>query len=193
MKIPKIEYALYYPLYGQDLIELNMSKCEGINVDISIPVNLTEDIDKYNTSSDYYNDICSNAKSKSGTDITLNDRKNEFINNNMTLCEEDCNLIEYNEITKKVKCNCKIKVNLPIIEGVKFDKNKLLKQFTDISKIINIQLLKCYKNVFKFKSLIKNYGFLFYLFMFLFQLICLFIFYLKSFSNLIEKNKKARI
>ena len=106
MKIPKIEYALYYPLYGQDLIELNMSKCEGINVDISIPVNLTDDIDKYNTSSDYYNDICSNAKSKSGTDITLNDRKNEFINNNMTLCEEDCNLIEYNEIIKKVKCNC---------------------------------------------------------------------------------------
>ena len=55
MKIPKIEYGLFYPLYDQDLIQLNMSKCEGINVDITIPVSINDDIDIYNTSSDYYN------------------------------------------------------------------------------------------------------------------------------------------
>ena len=109
MKIPKIEYGLFYPLDDQDLIQLNMSKCEGINIDITIPVSLNDDIDLHNTSSDYYNNKCSKGTSKYGTDITLNDRKNEFINNNMTLCEEDCDLIDYNKNTEKVKCCCKIK------------------------------------------------------------------------------------
>ena len=190
MKIPKIEYGLYYPLYGEDLIELNMSKCNGQKVDITIPISIKDDIDKYNTSSDYYNNKCSKATSKKGTDINLNDRKNEFIDNNMTLCEEDCSLVEYNKNTEKVKCNCKIKINLPIIQNVKFDKNKLLEHFTDINRIMNIELLKCYKKVFIIKNLITNYGFLFYSCMLLLYIISLFIFYLKSFSNLTKEAKK---
>ena len=190
MKIPKIEYGLYYPLYNQDLIELNMSKCKDQNVDITIPISIKDDIDKYNTSSDYYNNKCSKATSKNGTDITLHDRKNEFIDNNMTLCEEDCSLVEYNKTTEKVKCNCKIKINLPIIQKVKFDKNQLLEHFTDINRIMNIELLKCYKKVFIIKNLIKNYGFLFYSFMLLLYVICLLIFYLKSFSILTKEAKK---
>ena len=184
MKIPKIEYGLFYPLYGWDLIELNMAKCEGVNVDISIPVSINDDINMHNASSDYYNNKCSKGTSKDGTDITLNDRKNEFVNNNMTLCEEDCDLIEYSKNPEKVKCNCKIKLNIPIIHTVKFDKKKLFQHFTDINKVINIEILKCYKNVFKFKNLIKNYGFFFYSLMLLIYLVILFIFYLKSFSIL---------
>ena len=82
-----------------------MSKCNGQKVDITIPISIKDDIDKYNTSSDYYNNKCSKATSKKGTDINLNDRKNEFIDNNMTLCEEDCSLVDYNKTTEKVKCN----------------------------------------------------------------------------------------
>ena len=52
-------------------------------------------LEKYNSSSDYYTDICSTTTSESGTDITLNDRKNDFIDNNLTLCEEDCDLEDY--------------------------------------------------------------------------------------------------
>ena len=204
MKIPKIEYGLFYPLYGGELIELNMAKCEGMDIDISIPVSINDDINMHNASSDYYNNKCSKGTSKDGTDITLNDRKNEFVNNNMTLCEEDCDLIEYSKNPEKVKCNCKIKLNIPIIQTVKFDKKKLFQHFTDINKVINIEILKCYKNVFKFKNLIKNYGFFFYSLMLLIYLVILFIFYLKSFSILknnikmlvkdmifiFEKNKK---
>ena len=40
-----------------------------------------------NPKSDYYNDICSSTTSECGTDISLKDRKNEFINNIMSLCE----------------------------------------------------------------------------------------------------------
>jgi len=88
MKIPKIEYEIYYPLFNNNtLILLNLSICSNMKIDISIPIEIEETLDKYNTSSNYYSDLCSRVTSKSGTDITLNDRKNEFIDNNMTLCE----------------------------------------------------------------------------------------------------------
>ena len=106
MKIPKVEYEVYYPLYNiSSLIKLNLSYCKNRKVDISIPVTINESLDKYNPKSDYYNSICSKATSDYGTDITLEDRKNEYIDNNMTLCEENCELIDYNYITEKVKCS----------------------------------------------------------------------------------------
>ena len=58
-------------------------------------------MDKYNPKSSYYNDICSKATSESGTDIPLKDRMNEFVENNMTLCEENCDLIDYDKIREK--------------------------------------------------------------------------------------------
>ena len=44
----------------------------------------------------YYNDICCKATSESGTDISLKDRRKEFVENNMALCEENCELIYTN-------------------------------------------------------------------------------------------------
>ena len=131
MKIPKIEYEVYDPLYDNNLFLLNLSVCKNIDIELSIPAYIDDNIEKYNQSSDYYNDICSKTTSKFGTDICLKDRHNqssdyyndicskttskfgtdiclkdrqkEFIDNNMTLCEENCYLIEYNNETKKFK------------------------------------------------------------------------------------------
>ena len=102
MKIPKIEYEIFYPLYNDsDLIKLNLTFCQGTKIDFSIYVKIDGKLDKYNSSSDYYNNICSKTTSESGTDISLNDRRNEFVNNNISLCEENCELIEYNYIKEK--------------------------------------------------------------------------------------------
>ena len=110
MKIPKTEYEVYYPLYNNELEKLNLITCKDLKITLSIPVPINEDINKYNTSSNYYNDICSKTTSKSGTDIPLTDRKNEFINDNMSLCEEDCDLIDYDYDNKKAKCSCLTKI-----------------------------------------------------------------------------------
>ena len=78
MKIPRIEYEIYYPIYNNNnLIKLNLSICNKININIPIIIN-ENDIDKYNISSNYYKDIC--YKSKSNIDIIINDRKEEYIN-----------------------------------------------------------------------------------------------------------------
>ena len=92
MKIPKLEYEVYYPLYDNYLKKLNITLCKDSKVEISIPVNISSSLDIYNPKSDYYNDICSKATSDFGADISLKDRRNEFVENNLTLCEENCDL-----------------------------------------------------------------------------------------------------
>ena len=63
MKIPKIEYEVYYPLYLTELYQLNLSICENAKIDISIPINLFGPLDKYDQNSDYYNNLCSKTTS----------------------------------------------------------------------------------------------------------------------------------
>ena len=159
MKIPKIEYEVYYPLNGNNLTKLNLTSCKDTKIEISIKVKINDSFDKYNPKSDYYNDICSSATSESGTDISLKDRKNEFIDNNMSLCEENCDLIEYNFEKEKAKCSCDIKLKISKNYDIKFNKNEFLKSFTDIKNMFNLNIIKCYKKVLKIKRLIKNYGF----------------------------------
>ena len=196
MKIPKIEYELYYPLYNNELIKLNLTECKNTKVEISIPIKINDKIEKYNSSSNFYNNICSKTTSNYGTDISLKDRKEEFIKNNMTLCEEDCDLIEYDEQIEKAKCSCLIKITLPMIDDIKFDKKKLYKNFIDINNIANIQVLKCYREVFKLKSLKRNYGFFIYSSIIVLFIITFFLFYCKNFSLLkilITKMSEAKL
>ena len=123
MNIPKIEYGVYYQLYNNEtLYQLDLDICKNDTIDISIPISIKDTIEKHNKSSNYYNDICSRATTNSGTDITLKDRKNEFIDYNMTLCEEDCILIDYNYTTKKAECSCSVKTKIPLNIEIKFDK-----------------------------------------------------------------------
>ena len=58
---------------------------------------------------------------------SLKDRKNEFVYNNMSLCEENCDLINYNKSTEKVKCSCDIKLSIPSDYDIKFNKNDFFK------------------------------------------------------------------
>ena len=184
MNIPKIEYEIYYPLFDVDLIKLNLTECRNANIDISLNVNISDNIEKHNLSSDYYNDICSKTTSESNTDISLENRKNKFFEDNMTLCEEDCSLIDYNYTIKKAKCSCLIKISIPFIDDIIFDKKKLIENIMDIKNIANMKLLRCYKSVFALKNLKKNYGFLIHLFIYILFFICLILFYFRCYIKI---------
>ena len=90
-------------------------------------------------------------------------------------------------IDKKAKCSCEIKTNIPEIENVKFNKDKLKKNFIDITNIANIKFMKCYKIVFK-KNNIKN-NICFYIMNSIFFLffLCLFLFYFRYYYLLINE------
>ena len=92
--IPKIEYQVYNPKTNE---KLSLDECEGSKIDISIPVKINEnELFKYNSSSDYYSDFCFPYTTNKGTDIIINDRQNEYADNNMKLCEDNCEYTDYN-------------------------------------------------------------------------------------------------
>ena len=53
-KIPKIDYGIYYPLFGEENIKLNFTVCSNLKIDISISASLFDNIDKNNASSRYF-------------------------------------------------------------------------------------------------------------------------------------------
>ena len=111
----------------------------------------------------------------------------------MSICEINCDFISYNYETKKAVCSCDIKIEIPFMENIKFDKNVLLNSFTDIKNIANIKILNCYKTVFQKKMIIKNVGCYIYSSLFLISLICFFIFIIKDFKKIIKEINNIKI
>ena len=183
---PLIEYEVFYPLTDGKIELLNLSLCDGVDIELSIPITINGTIDKYNPKSDYYNDICSKVTSDNNTDIPLKDRRNEYINNNMSLCEENCELSDYDYTKKRAKCSCNTKTTLSL-DTIQTESKNLLKNFIDIKKITNIEIVKCYKIVFKKNNIKNNYGFLIFILIFLLYFICLIVFYCKSKDNLFNE------
>ena len=188
LKIPKIEYEVYTINNNSNLIQLNLSVCEKLKIGIYIPFNMSkDDYDKYDLNSGYYEDICY-THSENGVDVTLKDRKDEFIENNMTLCEENCDYERYDDKIGKAICSCLTKIKMPLISEISFDKNKIIEKFTDFKNIANIYIFKCYYLLLNQKGLIKNIGFLIMCPVFGFYVISIFVFCCKDIKNINKIN-----
>jgi len=184
MKIPKIEYDIYYKFNNTYLKKLDLSICENEKILISIPIILKENLEKLNSSSEYYNDICYTTTSESGTDIILNDRQKEFCDKNKMVCQEDCEFIKYDNDSNKASCYCNVKESSISFSDMKINKKKIFKSFIDFKNIANISILKCYKILFSIKGIIKNIGSYIIIIISLFNIICVFIFYLNQIKKL---------
>jgi hypothetical protein len=161
MKTPKVLFDVYCKLNDINLIKLNLSICQNNKVEISIPIKITENLDKLNSSSGYYNDICYVTTSESGTDISLEDRKKDFIEGNKTICQEDCFFSDYDTENQNAKCLCEVQEYKSFHSSTKIDKDKLYKNFININNIANIKIMKCYKVLFNKKRNYKKYSFLY--------------------------------
>jgi len=92
INIPIIEYEVY----NKEGIKLNLDICKDINISYFIPVEINEnEIFKYDPQSNFYNNRCNKYTTKNDTDITIYDRKNEFNNKNLSLCERNCTFRKY--------------------------------------------------------------------------------------------------
>ena len=180
MKAKKIEYNVYSKLSGNNLVKLNLSVCENSKISINIPYEINGNIDKYNTSSGYFNDICYTSTSNDGTDISLNDRKNEYIDGDNIICQEDCDFATYNSTTKKAKCECKAKDSNSSFADMIIDKNKLFENLKDIKNLINFNILICYKKLSSFNFIIYNVGCIIIAIIIIFHIIVIIIFYISQ-------------
>ena len=177
MKIPKIEYDIYRKIQtdnGRRLEKLDLSVCKNNRVHLSIPISLPEniDLDKLNISGKYLNDRCYPATSDSGTDITIKDRRDEFVQQNQTICQEDCFIYDYNKTVKRVECSCEAKESSSSFKDMNIDNTKLFDQFKDIKNIMNIDIVLCLNVIIPFVT---------------FHFIVVIIFYCKQKKELFKK------
>ena len=188
MKTLKVEYDIYCKLFGNNLIKLNLTACSNSKILISIPFEkIEEDENIYNSNSGYYNDICYTTTSKYGTDITLNDRQTNYIDEDKIACQEECSFSKYNSTTRKVICSCDVKESSPVITDMKINKSKLLENFKNIKNLANLNFLVCYNKLFNKESILNNIGAYLLEIIILFHLITIIIFYLTQFSSIKKK------
>ena len=99
--------------------KLDLKYCEEILIKLNIPVSIDETkLFKYDPNSGFYTDNCFPYTTENGTDIILNDRKQEFVDNNLSLCENNCNYTGYDQDIKKSSCDCFIKNKMELISDI---------------------------------------------------------------------------
>ena len=167
-----ISYAFFHPETGEKLNveeickdeeviikESVLSQLNNSNIDLNSILFLTQqNINIFNLSDDFYNDICYNFESPNGKDVPLKDRILSFYPN-VTLCDDGCASKGVNLTSMESICQCKFN---DLIRNDLIEENAILSntlgEITDILSNSNLNVLKCYKNVFKIKFIKKGYG-----------------------------------
>ena len=115
-----------------------------------------------------------------------------FVENNETICQDDCHFSEYDKVNQRATCSCKPKESASSFIDMKINITKIYQQFTDIKNIINLNILKCYKKLFCLEG-IKNNICLFLIFPFIiFHIIVIIIFYCNQEKKLYKKIKDIK-
>ena len=177
-KIPMVGYEIYHP---KNKTKLDLSYCEEILIKLNIPTSIDEDyLFKYDPNSGFYTDNCFSFTTDEGTDIILTDRKKEFETNNLSLCQNNCEYIDYNKNNKQSSCECDIKNEMDTISKISNNPDKLSKAFnvneTNSFSSSNIITMKCTKNLFSKDGLINNIAsYILFIFLFIF-LLCIILF-----------------
>ena len=178
-----VEYELYHPY---NYSKLNLEYCKQETVDIHVPAFIDEnEIYKYDPKSDYYNDLCFPYTNENGSDVTILDRKNEFVNNNLSLCDDDCEFKGYDSDNKKAICKCKIKYYIEELSNIDdIDSERFFKGWINIKNLINIKVIKCIKILGTKDGFLKNIGNFVLLSILILFIISAFYFYFKGFPKL---------
>ena len=166
-----VQYEIYDP---KTYDYINLDICEGIFINIYSPVTLKDNTEAlfqsmsnsgynlFNLNDSFYNDICSTYTTQDGTDLTLLDRKNIIYdkNGNISMCQEGCQLINYNSTLKKANCDCKVQTEdtNTDIETINFNRKDIAESFYKTLTNSNFLVLKCFKLVFSKKGQFNNIG-----------------------------------
>jgi len=181
----RVEYEIYN---SKTKDKLDLFYCKDTKIKINIPAEIdTKNEFKYNPVSDYYNDFCFAYTTDDGTDINLKDRRNEFFDKNLSICESNCDYNGYNSDMGKVSCECQVKIKIPLMSEIVFNKDLLRSKFVDIKSNINLKVMKCYYILFTSEGLLYNIGSYIFLTIIFLNIILLIVFILKGYKILCNK------
>ena len=154
--IPIIGYEIFHPLTKE---KLDLNICKNQLVNFNIPVSIDENnLFKYDPNNEYYIDECYPYTTESGTDILINDRQDEYNNNNMSICENNCTFKGYESETKKSICECGIKSKQIVISEIIEQNDILYNNFTKKGESSTMVSMKCYYTLFTKEGIYKNIG-----------------------------------
>ena len=172
--------------------------CNGIKLDIKAEIDkeiilddaeniAAQGINIFDLDHPFYNDICFMYDSPTHRDATPNDRLKTYFPN-ISLCEEKSGCIpkSVNLTSFEVICNCDLN---DIMSKPKVGEKVLEEGLGEILQIIeesNIKILKCAKDVFVLKHLIKNAGTYITLGIMLGQVICAVVYYFFSYNPMLR-------
>ena len=177
LSFPFVIYEVYHPKTKE---KLDLEQCQDAKINLTLPVQIDEkNAFKHDPKNNFYKDLCYAYTTENGTDITIEDRKKEFIDKNLSLCEDNCDYKGYDTRNKKAICYCSVKVKVPLLSEIEIDKEKLREKFFEVKSIINLELMKCFWALLSKDGLTENVGnyilliiiFIFFLFYNLFYLI----------------------
>ena len=169
----QVDYQLFSTSLGA-FLPLNDCKDSGITAEITNPFNISSLLgnlqfktasvvdngyNAFDVNSPFYNDICTPFTNENGNDVLLDERRSEYFNAEVNLCEKGCQFLNYNETINMYTCNCSIKgsVNDDIsyeITPMTIPDDFYKKQ----SGYSNIKVFKCAKQVFSAKGQGWNFG-----------------------------------
>ena len=155
-----------YPLNNFDNPYVNNIKYTTNLISTIKSINLVDpNLNLYDKNDKFFNSICYTYKSDMNTDMSIEDRINEYYIG-ISLCEKDCTLIKvYDKEEKKnprALCYCQMKKDL-----TKNDDNYSFNiENKEIKKVANTRALSCAKEVFSSKKI--NYNFIFWIFILIF-------------------------
>ena len=199
-----IQYDVYEPI---NKTKLDLSICENVSIDIYVPVELSEKTrrlykslkeagyDLFNINDPFYLKLCTPYKTENGTDVLLEDRKNNYYYNsiNETTCQSNCQFSKYDSGSKYVKCECSINnETMNMTDYKKFVPKKFYNSFYDILKYSNYKVLWCYNLAFHIDSVTINIGSIIVIAFFILYLIT-FVIYLKNGIDPVKVDMMRRI
>ena len=142
------------PFNTQNLIMQFQSKIDAV---------VSNGYDVFDSSSPFYNDICTPFTNENGNDVLLDERRSDYFNENINLCESGCTFESYNLTLKMYTCSCPVKKEVGAnIENEEKEYKKITKEFPETfykkHKHSNIEVFKCGSQVFSVSGQTKNFG-----------------------------------
>ena len=185
----KLEISYSLSNYNNSKSELNERNTQHLVDNIKEMAIKYPEIDLSNSSDPFYNSICFIFSTDFNTDITLNDRRNEYYIN-ASLCENNCQIISIlrNESKNpRSLCSCDIK------SGIKFNTRQGEKDEISLISSYNAKAVSCISTAFG-KNLSSNAIFWIFLLaiIFLIAMVGAWLFYgkneMKKILGVIEQN-----
>ena len=116
--------------------------------------------DVFDAESPFYNDVCSPFTNENGNDVLLDERRSDYFNENLNICEKGCTFVSYNISLKMYTCRCPIKTKFN--QSTENEYEEITKEFPESfykkHKHSNIEVFKCGSQVFSAKGQKNNIG-----------------------------------